>query len=180
MLRPPLERTASARASSATRRSEATRAIPSVGVAVLGLLTLLEGVEAVGEGHHAVTAQGVIERVLDILTGDVAEDVLALAQDVIDRDGQCGLLLTQELVGDRAVPNPLVTVVASAVTAGGAVTQVGADDQSEGCRVGAVEHAAPCVDVAVVGRGNRVGRGLETVTGTQLNVKHAVAEGQTR
>ena len=75
---------APARATTGT--TKATRTAPTVGIAILGLLALLEGVEAIGEGHHAVTAQGVIVDVLDVVARDVAEDVLALAQDVIDRD----------------------------------------------------------------------------------------------
>ena len=145
----PSEGATSARASA--RRAEATWTSPTVGVAVLGLLALLEGVEAIGEGHHTVTAQRVVEHVLDVVTRDVAEDVLPLSQDVIDRQRQRGLLLSQELIGERAVPQPLVGVVPATVTAGGAVTQVGADDQTEGGRVGAVEHAAPSVDIAGVG-----------------------------
>ena len=65
------------------RRAEAAGS-PTILVAVLGLLTLLEGVEAVGEGHHAVASQRIVVNILDVVTGDVAEDVLLLAQDVID------------------------------------------------------------------------------------------------
>ena len=153
---------------------------PTISVAVLGLLALLEGVEAIGEGHHAVTAQGVVADVLDVVAGDVAVDVLALTQDVIDRDGDGGLLVAQELIGQRGVPDPLVAIVTAGVTTGGAVTQVGADDQAEGGRVGAVEHAAPGVDVACIGLECRRGGVLETVTGTQLNVKDTIAECQAR
>ena len=74
-------------ARTAARRAEAAGS-PTILVAVLGLLTLLEGVELVGEGDHAVTAEGVVINILDVVTGDVAEDVLLLSQDVIDRDGQ--------------------------------------------------------------------------------------------
>ena len=164
---------------SATGRAEASGTAPTVGVAILGLLALLEGIETIGEGEHAVASQRVVDGILDVVGSDVAVNVLLLSQDVIDREGERGLLVAQELIGDGAVPAPLLGVVAAAVTAGGAVVQVGADDESEGCRVGAVEHAAPGVDIAVVGRGDGVGRGLETVTGPHLDVKDTVAEGQT-
>ena len=78
-----------------------------------------------------------------------ATDVLLLAQDVIDRDLNRCLLVAQELVGDRAVPYPLGAVVASAITAGCAEIEVGADDESKRCRVGAVEHCTPSVHIAV-------------------------------
>ena len=101
---PELEGAPTARAARATgtsaRAAKATGATEAILVAVLGLLTLLEGVEAIGEGHHTVTAQRVVEHVLDVVTRDVAEDVLPLSQDVIDRDGQRSLLLTQELIGN--------------------------------------------------------------------------------
>ena len=133
-------------AGGASARAEAA-GFPTVLIAVLGLLTLLEGVELVGEGDQSVAAKGVVIHILDVVTGNVAEDVLLLSQDVIDRNGHRGLLVTQELVGQRAVPAPLVGVITGTVTAGGAVVQVGADDQPEGCRIGAVEDGAPRVDV---------------------------------
>ena len=84
----PLEGRTSAGSSTGatTRRTEAAWA-PAICVAVLGLLTLLEGVEAVGEGEHAVASQRVVVNILDVVTGYVAEDVLLLSQDVIDRKG---------------------------------------------------------------------------------------------
>ena len=68
------------------RRAEATRS-PSILVAVLGLLALLEGVEAVGKGQHAIATQRVVVNILDVVASDVAEYVLLLPQDVIDRQG---------------------------------------------------------------------------------------------
>ena len=84
----PLEGRTSAGSSTGatTRRAETARA-PAICVTVLGLFTLLEGVEAVGESKHAVASQRVVVNILDVVTGYVAEDVLLLSQDVIDRKG---------------------------------------------------------------------------------------------
>ena len=86
-----LERRSATRGTStgttATRRAPSARTT-EVLVAVFGLLTLLEGVEAVGEGQHAVATQGIVDGILNVFGGDVAEDVFPLSQDVKDRNGQ--------------------------------------------------------------------------------------------
>ena len=54
-------------------------------VSHLRLLAFLKGSEAVGERNHAVAGERVVLYVFDIVAGDIAEDALALSQDVVDR-----------------------------------------------------------------------------------------------
>ena len=128
--------TASAWATATTGRwtARTTRATELV-VFALRLLPLGKGGEAVGEGEHAIASQRVVDGVLDVACRLGAADVLLLAQDVVDRELYRCLLSREELIGDRAVPNPLLGVVACAVARGGAEVEVGAYYQSKWCRV---------------------------------------------
>ena len=75
--------TTAAGASAAWRRS--TRSTELV-VAVLWLLTLSKGCEAIGEGKHSVASQRIVDGILDVACRLGAHDVLLLSKDVVNRD----------------------------------------------------------------------------------------------
>ena len=66
---------------STARRAETAGTAEFI-VAVLGLLTLLEGGEAVGERQHAVATEGVVHGILDVVGSDVAVNVLSSVEDI--------------------------------------------------------------------------------------------------
>ena len=55
-------------------------------VAVLWLLTLSKGCEAIGEGEHSVASQRIVDGILNVACRLGAHDVLLLSKDVVNRD----------------------------------------------------------------------------------------------
>ena len=142
--------------------------------ASVGFFSLLKRSEPVSQREHAVTAERIIYCIFYVACRDVAIHVFALSKYVIHRNHHRSLLVFQELIGYRAIPNPLLCVVAGRVARCGAIAQVGAQHQAEWRAVSAVELSAIGVYVAVIAhcRLHRVVRGLEVVARTYLKVKH--------
>ena len=72
----------------------------------LRLVALAEGIEAVAESHHKVAVERVILRVFNIVGIDVAADVVALIEDVVDLYCEGKGLAAEELLGEGGIPYP--------------------------------------------------------------------------